>query len=102
MSKRRPAPRRGRPAGKEAPLPHRVALDRFEDGRDGAKLAVLVTDDGRSIVVPRDLLPAGASAGATLRLDLTLDPEATADVARETRAIRDDLKKTDPGGTIQL
>ena len=81
---------------------HRLALDRFEEDRDGVPLAVLVTDDGRSIVVPRGLLPSEVEAGVTLTLTLALDPTATAEVARDTAAIRADLKKTDPGGTIRL
>ena len=81
---------------------HRLTLDRFEDDRDGVKLAVLITAEGRSIVVPVALLPAGATAGAMLGLTLAIDPEATAEVERTTKAIRADLKKTDPGGTIQL
>ena len=81
---------------------HHLALDRFEEDRDGAKLAVLVTVDGHSIVVPARLIPPGATAGTTLAMTLGIDPAATAQVERDTRAIRDDLKKTDPGGTIQL
>lgn len=81
---------------------HPVALDRFEQDRDGAELAVLVTDDGRSIIVPRAFLPGGATPGVTLAWTLTLDPAATAEVARQAEATRADLKKTDPGGTIKL
>ena len=81
---------------------HHLALDRYEEDRDGVKLAVLVTDDGQSIVVPPALLPDGATPGVTLALTLTLDPQATVEVEQQTKAIRADLKKTDPGGTIQL
>ena len=84
------------------PASHHLAFDRCEQDRDGAELAVLVTDDGRSIVLPRGLLPANATPGVTLALTLTVDPTATAQVAQATEAIRADLKKTDPGGTIQL
>ena len=83
-------------------MAHHLALDRIEEDAEGAQLAVLVTDDGRSIVVPVALLPVGAAPGMTLALSLALDPAATAEVERATRAIRADLKKTDPGGTIQL
>ena len=83
-------------------MTHRLALDRFEEGRDGTALAVLVADDGTAIVVPRALLPAGAEAGMTLALSLAIDQAATAEVARDAAAVRADLKKTDPGGTIRL
>ena len=105
MSKRRPpsppGPRPIDPAQAADPG-HHLALDRFEEDRDGVALAVLVTDDGHSITLPRQLLPAGALAGTTLYLTLSLDPVTTAEVARQVAAIRSDLKKTDPGGTIQL
>jgi hypothetical protein len=78
----------------------RLSIDRFEGPRKS--LAVLVTDDGRSIVFPRDLLPRGAKSGERLTIDLERDPEGTAEVARQARAIRDDLASTDPGGDIQL
>ncbi len=87
--------------GKGARMTH-LAVDRFETSRDGAGLAVLVTDEGQSIVVPQAILPEGAQPGMTLGLTLCIDHEATAEVTRNTAAIRADLKKTDPGGTIQL
>ena len=104
MSKRRPAsppepdPRPDHPADSG----HHLALDRFEEARDGAALAVLVTGDGHSFTLPRALLPAEATAGTTLYLTLSLDPVTTAEVARDVAQIRSDLQKTAPGGTIQL
>ena len=106
MSKRRPAgppppepePKSAHPTGPG----HHLALDRFEEALDGGKLAVLVTDDGHSFTLPRDLLPEGATTGTTLYLTLSLDPVTTAEVARNVAQIRSDLTKTDPGGTIQL
>ena len=50
----------------------------------------------------RAILPAGAAPGTTLAMTLSLDPGATARINQETEAIRADLKKTDPGGPIQL
>lgn len=99
MSKRRTG--KAAPEGKGA-LIHHLAVDRFETARDGAGLAVLVTDDGQAIVVPQTLLPEGTQPGSTLALTLSIDHEATADLARSTAAIRADLKQTDPGGTIHL
>ena len=53
----------------------RLSLDRFE-GKDKS-IAVLVTDDGESINVPRSLLPPSAKAGDVLTLSLERDAEAT-------------------------
>ena len=104
MSKRRPAgPRPPEPEPDHPESPgHHLALDRFEEARDGGELAVLVTDEGHSFTLPRELLPEEATAGMTLYLTLSLDPVTTAEVARNVAQIRSDLTKTDPGGTIQL
>ena len=77
-----------------------LSIDRFEGVR--REIAVLVTEDGRSILVPRDLLPRGARAGDVLSMKLERDPKATAEVARKARLLRDELDKTDPGGDLQL
>src|SRR5690606_14097897 len=56
--------------GPEGPIMSiRLAVDRFE-GRD-KQLAVLVADDGRTVVVPRTLLPTGSRGGEVLRVTLT-------------------------------
>ena len=78
----------------------RLSIDRFEGPR--RSIAVLVTDDGRTILFPRDLLPKGAKAGESLTMDLARDLKGTAEVARQARQIRAELEKTDPGGDIQL
>ncbi len=78
----------------------RLSIDRFEG--DKKEIAVLMTDDGRSINFPRNLLPKGSKAGETLSMTMERDLKATADVARKTRAVRDDLARTDPGGDIKL
>ena len=78
----------------------RVSLDRFEGKKKS--IAVLVTDDGESINLPRALLPPGAKAGDVLSLSLETDPEATRRLAEETRQVQQDLEKTDPGGDIKL
>ena len=77
-----------------------LTIDRFEGTKKD--VAVLLTDDGRSILFPRDLLPKGAKAGEVLALSLARDLKATAAVAAEAKAVRDDLAKTDPGGDIRL
>ena len=81
---------------------HSLTFDRVEADGAGQNRAVLVGDDGRTVVVPRDLLPAEAVPGATLTLTLAVDAQATATNQRNTAQIRADLKKTDPGGTIHL
>lgn len=78
----------------------RLSVDRFEGPR--RSIAVLLTEDGRSISFPRDLLPKGVKAGELLKIDLERDVEGTAEVARQARALRDELDKTDPGGDIRL
>jgi hypothetical protein len=97
---------------------HRMTLDRFEGDRK--QIAVLVSDDGEQVNVPKKLLPKGAKAGDVLTLDFggdaaspraaiaagdvraTKDETATEDVARKTRKVQEELKKTDPGGDITL
>ncbi len=78
----------------------RLSLDRFEG--DDKQVAVLLTEDGRSINVPRDLLPGDARAGDSLLLTLERDAQATSAVRKKTRAVRARLRKTDPGGDIKL
>lgn len=78
----------------------RLSIDRFEGRRK--EIAVLITEDGRSILVPRDLLPAGSRAGEVLSMSLERDRKATAEIAQNAKAIRRELDKTDPGGDIQL
>ncbi len=78
----------------------RLSIDRFE-GR-GKRIAVLLTEDGRSILWPRDLLPSGARTGEILSITLERDIEATAEVARRAKALREELDRTDPGGDIRL
>jgi hypothetical protein len=81
-------------------LPTRLSFDRFEG--KGKQIAVLVADDGATLNVPRSLLPSGAKPGDVLSFSLELDPGGTAQLARETRRLQDDLSKRDPGGDIKL
>jgi hypothetical protein len=77
-----------------------VSVDRFEG--DGKSIAVLLTDDGQTIQIPRALLPEGAKAGDVLELTLVLDAKAAAQLKAEARSIQQDLEKTDPGGDVTL
>jgi Protein of unknown function (DUF3006) len=78
----------------------RLTIDRFEGTKK--QIAVLLTDDGTQINFPRNLLPKGVRAGDILSFTIEEDAEATRQVARETRAVQDNLKNTDPGGDINL
>jgi hypothetical protein len=77
-----------------------LSIDRFE-GRE-KETAVLLTDDGRQIDFPRDLLPRGARAGDVLTLDIGRDVEGTRQLSDETRKIQDELQRRDPGGDLTL
>jgi Protein of unknown function (DUF3006) len=77
-----------------------LSLDRFE-GKN-REIAVLVSDDGETINLPKSLLPAGASPGDTLTLSLERDSGATQKLAAETRRVQDKLSQRDPGGDIKL
>ena len=81
-------------------MPIKLSIDRFEGPR--RSIAVLLTEDGRSILFPRDLLPNGAKAGEMITIDLARDLEGTAEVKRQARDLRRELDKTDPGGDIRL
>jgi hypothetical protein len=81
-------------------MKRRLSIDRFDGLRK--ELAVLLTEDGRSFVFPRDFLPQGAKAGELLSIVIERDLEGTAEVQRRAKVIRDELDQTDPGGDISL
>jgi hypothetical protein len=78
----------------------RLTIDRFEGDRK--QVAVLLADDGAQVNLPKALLPRGVKQGDILSLTIERDVEATRSVAKKTRAVQDELKKTDPGGDIRL
>ena len=78
----------------------RFSIDRFEGDKED--IAVLLADDGTQINVPKVLLPRGVKAGDILSVAIEKDIEATRTVSKETRAVQADLKKSDPGGDINL
>lgn len=78
----------------------RLTVDRFEG--TGKEIAVLLTDDGVTVNVPRALLPKAVRAGDVLALTVEHDAEATRRLARETRAVQDQLAPGDPGGDLKL
>jgi hypothetical protein len=77
-----------------------LSIDRFEG--DHKEIAVLLTDDGVTINVPKSLLPKGAKAGEVLSVTFTRDQEATRKIAEETKQVQKDLEQTDPGGDIKI
>ena len=78
----------------------RLSIDRFEGRKK--EIAVLLTDDGTQINFPKRLLRMGVKAGDILCFEIERDLEATKQVSDQTRAVQDQLKKTDPGGDIRL
>ena len=81
-------------------MPTRLSFDRFEG--KGKQIAVLVTDDGATLNVPKSLLPSGAKPGDVLTLSLELDrgrdrQAGERDAARAGRAV-----EARPGGDIKL
>ena len=78
----------------------RLSLDRFEG--KAKQIAVLLTDDGESLNLPRALLPPGAKPGDVLTLTLERDDAATRGLAEQTRRLQDKLAERDPGGDIKL
>ena len=77
-----------------------LSIDRFEGPKK--EIAVLLTDDGRTVNLPRWLLPKGAKAGDVLKVSLERDIGATAKVVAETKKVQAELSKRDDGGDLKL
>ncbi len=77
-----------------------LSIDRFEGPKK--EIVVLLTEDDRSINVPRSLLPKDAKAGDVLRLTVERDTAATARVASQTKKLQNELTKGDDGGDLNL
>jgi Protein of unknown function (DUF3006) len=77
-----------------------LSFDRLEGGHK--QVAVLLTDGGETITVPRSLLPTGAQPGDVLTLELERDAEASRRLSETTRQIHRRLSERDPGGDIRL
>lgn len=78
-------------------MPVLLSLDRFE-----GKLAVLASEDGSSIDVPREWLPEGVKPGDVVTVAFARDEAATAKLAEETRVIQASMKAADDGGDLKL
>ncbi|MGH7720395.1 MAG: DUF3006 family protein [Gemmatimonadaceae bacterium] len=84
---------------------HTLILDRWVDGESAA--AEL---DGESmVVIPRVLLPAGATPDDVLRVEsrsrtvtISIDREATRDARRAGARVAARLNRRDPGGDVVL
>ena len=74
-----------------------LSFDRYE-----GRFAVLLTDDGRQVDFPKDLLPKGAKPGDMLSFSIEVDREATESLKKDTQALQDKLRKTDSGDDIKL
>jgi Protein of unknown function (DUF3006) len=77
-----------------------LSVDRFE-GEDRS-IAVLLTDEGAAINLPRSLLPPDAKPGDVLTVSLQIDAEATRKLAEETRRVQQKLSRRDPEGDLRL
>jgi hypothetical protein len=82
------------------PTRQSLSLDRFEGKRK--EIAVLLTDDGESLNIPRSLLPPGSKPGDVLTFSLERDVEATRSLAEESHRVEDKLKERDPGGDVKI
>jgi hypothetical protein len=80
--------------------PFLLSLDRFEG--KSKQIAVLVTDDGQTVNVPRSSLPPGSKPGDVFSVSFEQDPDATSRLADETRQVQRKLAERDPGGDITL
>jgi hypothetical protein len=78
----------------------RLSLDRFEG--KGKQIAVLLTDDGETINLPKSILPPGTKPGDVLTLTLVRDDLASKQLSEETRQVQERLAERDPGGDIKL
>lgn len=83
-------------------------IDRIE-----GSTAVIVADDGREFEVPRRALPDDVGEGTVLRLNLdhpvtgdwsaaAVDEAEQARRQRQARKTLDRMKRSDPGGDIEL
>jgi hypothetical protein len=84
------------------------AVDRLE-----GSIAILVSDSGATVQMPRVELPTGLREGAVLRVrfgaqnlpdwsSAVIDEDEEKRRLREAKETIDDLKRSDPGGDITL
>lgn len=78
----------------------RLTIDRFEG--EAKAIAVLLTDEGTAINVPRALLPGTVHAGDVVTLTIEDDAEATRRLARDTHTVQRELESRDPGGDLKI
>jgi hypothetical protein len=84
------------------------AVDRLEQG-----IAVLVSDSGATVQMPRVELPTGIREGAVLRVrfgaqnlpdwsSAVIDRQEEERRLREVKEMLDEMKRSDPGGDINV
>ena len=67
-----------------------ATVDRFEVGRDGQQLAVLVFDDGQQLVIPQSLVP-WLQRGMVVRISLERDEMTETQRREEIRRLQEEL-----------
>ncbi len=67
-----------------------ITIDRFEGDK-----AVLQTEDGQSIVWPKDKLPDGAREGMALNFNILSDAETEKDKKKLAKEILNEILNTD-------
>jgi hypothetical protein len=70
---------------------HRATIDRIVRNERGVRLAALVLDDGRQLVVPLDLLPRGARQNHVVLASFEIDEEETRRRQEEIQALQNEL-----------
>jgi hypothetical protein len=81
-------------------MPISLSFDRLEGS--GKEIAVLLTEEGDAIHLPRSLLSDDAKPGDVLTLTLARDAEGSRRLSDATRQLQNKLSQRDPGGDIKL
>jgi hypothetical protein len=81
-------------------MPQHLSIDRFEG--DSKEIAVLISDGGLTLNVPRAFLPKGVKAGDVLSVSFQKDAEETHRISEETHKVQKDLEKTDTGEDLKI
>jgi len=68
----------------------KIIIDRFENNK-----AVLQTEDGQSIIWPKDKLPQDAREGMALNFNILSDAETEQDKKELAKAILNEILNTD-------
>jgi hypothetical protein len=77
-----------------------LSVDRFEG--QGHSVAVLLTDEGETVQMPRSLLSPGVRPGDVLNFAIERDAGAARRLSAGTAQVQDQISRSDPGGDIRL